>query len=69
MKTHLLIGYRMACCDFMPRDALFTANTRLVDCKLCRKTRVFVRVAARQAERQRRAREKTEQMELFGGGM
>ena len=67
MKTHLLIGMRTACCDFVPRDAMLTLNPRMVSCKLCRKTRSFVRATRKQALKTRKSREKLEQMELFGG--
>ena len=65
MKTHLWVGSRTACCDFVPRDALLTVNVRLVTCKLCRRTRLFVRAVRGQALFHRKSRGKIEQMELF----
>ena len=41
MKTHLLIGNRTACDNSLPRDAVLTINPAIVDCKLCRRTKMY----------------------------
>ena len=64
-KIHLLIGSRTACDDILHVGALFTINPQMVDCKLCRRTKLFNSAIRRQRLEQRCARGKTAQMELF----